>query len=237
MENGNKTFDLKVEKTIAKAPADVFRAISEGRLFMNCGADHGSLKIDFRVGGKYSIEFKAYGMKNEGEFLEIVSNQKIAFTWCQDYSSNPTPDTRVLIELKDLGGKTGVTVIHTGFSDLESKEAHQGGWTGGLEDLSQEIVNGKLRMIRKLPLTLEKAYETCKNPAVAFGLAGEVTENNPQQRIVFNSTGDSSKITLIFDPEDDNSATWLEVIHEGLASEVQQKSIRAKWENQLKNLM
>ena len=54
MKNENNShatgpYNLQVEKTILKPPAEVFRAIAEGRLFMNCSADHDSLKIDFKV--------------------------------------------------------------------------------------------------------------------------------------------------------------------------------------------
>jgi uncharacterized protein YndB with AHSA1/START domain len=232
MENANKTYDLKVEKMISKTPAEVFRAIGEGRLFENCSADHDTMKIDFKVGGKYMIQFLNYDMKNQGEFLEIVPNQKITFTWCQDYNSNPTPDTKVSIELKDVGGKTALTLTHTGFNDIESRDDHKGGWTGGLDDLSEEIINGKLRLMRKVPLTIEQLFETCKNSS---DFKGKVLESAPNQKIIL-SLNDDSKLSLLFDTEDEKSS-WLEVIHEGLKTEAQQKTYRAKWDSVLKQMM
>ena len=230
MKNENSTHDLKVEKTILKTPADVFRAIAEGRLFLNCSADQESLKIDFKVGGKYSIEFVNHHMKNKGEFLEIVPNQKIAFTWCQDYDSNPHPDTKVLIELKDLGGKTALTLTHTGFTDLENRDAHQGGWSGGLEDLGQEITNGKLRLIRKFPMTIEKLFELCQKGT----FKGQVLETVQNQKIIFN--WNETKVTLLFESDDDKDVSWLELIHEGLKDESEQKTRRADWDLLLKHL-
>ncbi len=169
-----KTYDLKVEKTIARPAAEVFRALSEGRLFQNCSADTESMKIDFRVGGKYEIHFKHVGMSTGGEFLEIVPVTKIVFTWCQDFGSNPVPDTVVNVELKEQSGKTYLTLIHSGFTDKEAMESHQGGWNGGLDDLTQEMVNGRLRFMRKIKVPVEKLYETCKNPSAFFGLMGDV---------------------------------------------------------------
>ena len=45
------THQLKLEKIINR-PRIGFRALSAGKLFMNCGAASDSIKIDFRVGGK-----------------------------------------------------------------------------------------------------------------------------------------------------------------------------------------
>jgi len=270
MANENSTYDLKVEKMILKSPAEVFRAIGEGRLFENCSADHDTLKIDFKVGGKYSIHFLTHDMKNQGEFLEVVPYQKIVFTWCQDYDSNPTPDTKVSIELKDLGGKTQLTLTHTGFTDKDNRDGHEGGWNGGLEDLGQEIANGKLRLMRKFPMTVEKLFEVCKNPSSFFGLmgdaqkgkvdfkvggkyeiptekgplSGEFLEIVPNQKIVFSwnsSCGGESptrdtKVTLLFEADDESNISWLELLHEGLETESQQKSHRAGWDSVMKRL-
>lgn len=234
MANESSTYDLKVEKVIPKTPAEVFRAIGEGRLFTNCGADHESMKIDFKVGGKYSIEFLNHNMKNQGEFLEIIPNQKIAFTWCQDYDSNPTPDTKVVIELKDLGGKTALTVTHTGFTDLENRNGHEGGWNGGLEDLSQEITNGRLRLMRKFPVPIERLYETCKNPSTFPG--AKLLETIPNEKIVFDFDHET-KVTLTFESEDKKEdGSWITLIHEGLKTESQQKAHREGWDSLLKNL-
>ncbi|MDZ4677114.1 MAG: SRPBCC family protein [Oligoflexia bacterium] len=232
MANENKMHDLIVEKTIPKNAAEVFRAIGEGRLFLNCSADTELLKIDFKVGGKYSIEFLNYNMKNHGEFLEIIPNQKIVFTWCQDYDSNPIPDTKVVIILKDVGGKTALTLTHTGFTDLENKDAHQGGWNGGLDDLREEISNGKLRLARKYSLPVEKLYEICKSPKSE--ITGDVIESVPNKKIVIKMG--ETKVTLLFDTEDDKSSSWIELLHEGLKTETQQKTQRAGWDSLLKQL-
>ena len=234
MTNENRTYDLKIEKTISQTPAEVFRAIGEGRLFQNCGADHESLKIDFKVGGKYSIEFLAHKMKNQGEFLEIIPHKKIVFTWCQDYDSNPTPDTKVLIELKDVNGKTALTLTHTGFTDAENRDGHEGGWSGGLTDMGEEMANGKLRFSRKISMPVEKLYELCNGPKSIFAGKGEATETIPNQKLVLNMG--SSKVTLLFEADDDKANSWIELLHEGLNSESKQKSQRAEWDSLLKRL-
>jgi uncharacterized protein YndB with AHSA1/START domain len=233
-KNENKTYDLKVEKTIAKTPSEVFRAIGEGRLFLNCGADQASMKIDFKVGGKYAIHFHSHGAKNGGEFLEIIPHQKIVFTWCQGFEADAKPDTTVSIELKDLGGKTALTLVHSGFSDIENKDNHQGGWTSGLNDVTEEITNGRLRMVRKISMGIEKAFAAFQSPKSNLAIHGKTLETVPNKKIVL-SLEPETKLTLLFDTDDDDThISWLEIIHEGLKTEAEQKSYRAKWDALLK---
>ena len=237
MTKENKTHMLKIEKTIATPPSDVFRAIGEGRLFVNCSADHESLKVDFRVGGKYSIEFINFGMKNCGEFLEIVPNKKIIFTWCQDYAENPIPDTKVVVELKDLGGKTALTLTHSGFTDKENKDAHQGGWTGGLDDLGAEMTEGKLRLVRKFNMPVEKLFEECKKQNSFLKIKGSIVETEKNKKLVFKCEPGHTTLTLLFETEDDGSGSWLELIHEGITKISDQMSQRGHWDTLLKTML
>ena len=66
------SYQVKVEKVIGRSVSDVFHALKQGLLFMNCRADSRSMKIDFHVGGKYHIDFWSQGKFNFGEFLEII---------------------------------------------------------------------------------------------------------------------------------------------------------------------
>lgn len=171
---------VNVEKRIARPQAEVFRAISEGRLFFNCGANQSSARIDFRVGGRYQIEWKMYGFQNQGEFTEISPHSRIAFTWTQDPTVNQTPDTQVTIDLVAEGAAaTVIRLKHTGFKDQESADDHEGGWAGGLTDLGNEMAQGKLLLIRTFPVSVAKLYEACKNPAAFLGLMGD-SSGTPQ---------------------------------------------------------
>ncbi len=266
----NKTYDLKIEKLIATSPANVFRAIGEGRLFLNCSAAHDTIKVDFKVGGKYHIDFVSYEKSNWGEFLEIIPNQKIVFTWCQDPTPGSKPDTTVTITLKEESGKTKLTLTHVGFTDLELRDAHNGGWNGGLDDLFHEMIDGRLRFSRYFETPVEKLYELCKNPASFLGalgdlsrakidfkigghyfvptekgeIKGEFLEIKPNQTIAFSwlsaPCGEAltrdTKVTLNFDTEEEGGS-WLELIHEGLMTESQQKAHRAGWDGLITKMM
>ncbi len=230
-----KTFELEVVKIIKRSAEDVFKAIGEGRIFLNCGADTETLEIDFRVGGKYSIQFLGYGMKNRGEFLEIIPNKKIVFTWCQDFSSDPTPDTRVEIELKDLGGNTEVKLVHSGFSDSENRDAHEGGWTSGITDMGREMVDGQINMTRKFKKSASELFEICKNPTDVFSNAEmDIVESKINEKLVYSLA--HSKVTLTFENDDESGGAWISLVHEGLDSDAKLQNQRSNWDMKLKKL-
>lgn len=256
------SYQLKLEKIIARPANEVFRALSLGKLFMNCGAASDSLQIDFRVGGRYLIQFRNKTLENFGEFLEIIPNQKIVFSWCQEFGPDKKPDTRVSIELFEEDAKTRLVLQHTGFKDKSVCDQHEMGWTAGLTDMSAEIQSGQLRFLRSFETSNENLYDTCQNPTRFFGLIGNMDKAQvdfrvagqfqvptecgevkgvfleiiPNQTIsmswLLGASGplQNSKVTLNFKPADNGTAK-LELLHDGLFSEDEQKAHRAGWEN------
>jgi uncharacterized protein YndB with AHSA1/START domain len=198
--------ELKIEKLIAKEAKEVFKSLKEGKLFMNCSADSNSIEIDFQVGGKYKINFKNHKVSNWGEFLEIIPNQKIVFTWCQAFGPDQTPDTKVTIELFADGQKTKLVLQHNGFKDQATCDNHFQGWNGGLNDLTSEMENGRIRLVRRYDTPLEKLFEK----VLETKLFGEVKEVVLNQKINFKSN-----VTLLFSIRDENSSA-IEILHEGL---------------------
>lgn len=110
---------------------------------------------DLRVGGKYKQEMISNGRspacKNEdaadgaagdrfphtGEYLEIVPPERLVFTW----NSHVVQNTRVTIELRDLDGKTELTLTHEFFETEIQKIQHNAGWDQCLECLVQYFEN------------------------------------------------------------------------------------------------
>ncbi|MGZ3690596.1 MAG: SRPBCC family protein [Pseudobdellovibrio sp.] len=256
------SYQVKTEKLINRSAGDVFTALKDGKLFMNCGSSSSTMKIDFRVGGEYRIDFSNHKLTNFGEFLEIIPNKKIVFTWCQSFEAGSKPDTQVAIELFEEGSKTRLTLLHTGFKTQGVADNHSGGWNGGLDDFAAQIENGRLRMVRKYDTSVEKLYATCKNPQSFFAFMGDVARGSvdfkvggqyrvptvkgqingefleivPNQKITLSwLTGCSgplknSKVSLIFSQKDSNSAS-LEVLHDGLMSDDDQRAHRSGWES------
>jgi uncharacterized protein YndB with AHSA1/START domain len=254
------SYELKIEKVIKRPVPDVFRALQEGRLFMNCSANSNSMKIDFRVGGGYLIEFANFKKTNFGEFLEIIPNKKIVFTWCQSFEEK-VPNTQVTIELFEDGSQTRLVLGHTGFKNKEVCDNHYSGWNSGLTDLAEEIQNGRIRMVRSFKAPVESLYEVCKNPESFFAFMGDLskgkvdfkvggqyqvpTQNGevkgefveivPNQKIkltwLMGCSGpmQGSFVSLLLKQKDDTTST-LELLHDGLVSEKEQKAHRSGWD-------
>lgn len=223
---------LKIEK-IFHVPAEVlYEAIGKGRLFFNCGADARASKIDFRLGGSYQIYFKGHGLTNKGEFLELVPNQRIVFSWCQEYEEDAKPDTKVTIELAKQGDKTKLTLTHEGFEDKENCNNHQEGWTSGSTDLAQELSHGILRMIRVYSLSRKDLYQCFLNKKLfqefpkGFDLGARLSEKEGLELSYKTSLG---ALTLRFDDEDEGQSS-VEILHEGIKDLATSSAYRESWE-------
>lgn len=74
---------------------------------------------------------KAKGIVHTGEYLEIITPEKLVFTW----NSPSVTNTRVTIELKDLGDSTELTLTHELLETEVLRQSHTGGWEGCLANL------------------------------------------------------------------------------------------------------
>lgn len=203
----NNMHDLRIEKLISKSAKEIFKSLQEGKLFMNCSADSNSIQIDFRVGGKYKLDFKNHKVSNWGEFLEIIPDQKIVFSWCQTFGPDQKPDTKVTIELFSEGPKTKLVLEHKGFKDKDTCDSHYQGWNGGINDMSSEMEEDKIRLVRR--------YETSVDKLKAI-----VLETKDFQ---------DSTITLQF-LEREGMTSALEIIQSGLHSDKDKVEGRKRWD-------
>src|ERR1700733_10798825 len=71
---------IDVKREISASPETVFEAIRKGALFTSTGIKDGSLKMDFREGGTYVLDWKSGG-HCEGRFTQIIPNKTVVFTW------------------------------------------------------------------------------------------------------------------------------------------------------------
>jgi uncharacterized protein YndB with AHSA1/START domain len=162
-------------------------------------------------------------LTNTGEFLEIVPDKTIVFTWCSSFEEPRTPDTRVTIELFPDGNKTRLLLVHTGFKSEDSRSKHEGGWKAGLTDLTKEVQEAQLRIVRVFEVPVAKLYEVCRERLVK----GEVLKSDSGKKIVFGLQ--STQVTLNFDEEDDGGSS-VEIIHERLNTDALIQSHRLNWE-------
>lgn len=69
---------------------------------------------------------------HHGEYLELKRPERLVFTW----NSPSVENSRVTVELRDLGGKTEVIVIHELLNTPELVESHTKGWHDCLHNLT-----------------------------------------------------------------------------------------------------
>jgi len=108
-------------------PEEVFTYLTESEkyvLWMGLSAE-----IDPRPGGIFKVDPNTIDIIF-GEFLEVVPNRRLVFTWGWKEPGHPVPagSTRVEIDLIPEGGGTRLRLTHHGVPDSMG-ERHDMGWS------------------------------------------------------------------------------------------------------------
>jgi uncharacterized protein YndB with AHSA1/START domain len=105
-----------------------------------------SAEVDLRVGGRYRLSM---GEPDggpvhtvTGEYTEVRPPERLAYTWAWE-GDPPEMDgsagTLVTVDFAEDGGRTTVTVVHTGFATEQARDLHAGGWGGCLDSLGRRV--------------------------------------------------------------------------------------------------
>jgi uncharacterized protein YndB with AHSA1/START domain len=131
--------DLVREVLIDATPETIFPLLTtvEGHLRWE-GTE---AEIDARPGGVYRVVV-AGEYVGLGEYVEVVPNERVVFTFGWDMPDNPIRpgSTRVEITLVPEGQKTRLRLVHSGLPDADAVEMHGQGWGHYLERLA--VVGG-----------------------------------------------------------------------------------------------
>ena len=94
-----------------------------------------TFKSDRKVGGKYhhTMRGEMGVLTTVGEYLEIIPNRKLVFTWGKEEREVP-PTSVVTVEFTDQDDGTLVTLTHTKLP-IELEDSHQQGWESALRHL------------------------------------------------------------------------------------------------------
>jgi uncharacterized protein YndB with AHSA1/START domain len=134
---------LTIKRRFNAAPAKVFAAWTHAeklaRWIGPAGVQSVRAECDLRVGGRYHIKMIMVDDEHDvsGVYREIVSDEKISFTWA--WKSMPERESLVTVTLKADGGGTIMTLTHEQFFDEEARDRHQHGWTGTMERLEKYL--------------------------------------------------------------------------------------------------
>jgi uncharacterized protein YndB with AHSA1/START domain len=120
------------------SPERVYEAFTNKKDLEMWKAD--DYEIEPRKGGKYKMGLESDGYAVTGEFLELVPNEKIVYSWkMTEYDENtkkPIPHwsndkpTKVTVKFEKAGNQgTKITLIHEGFPERDEQYyMHEVGW-------------------------------------------------------------------------------------------------------------
>ena len=128
--------ELVREILIDAEPETVFPFLVERDKYLRWeGTD---AEIDARPGGVFRVLVHGE-YQGAGEFVEVIPNEKVSYTFGWEQEGNPiTPgSTTVEITLHPEGAKTRLRLVHRGLPDENAVEMHGQGWAHYLERLAQ----------------------------------------------------------------------------------------------------
>ena len=118
-------------------------------------------EIDARKGGMFKMGLESDGYAVTGEFLEIVPNEKIVYSWkMNEYDekgklipnwSQETP-TKVTVKFEKAGNRgTKVTLVHEGFPEMDEQYyMHEAGWDLLAGQVFEGLPGKNSRRVRKM---------------------------------------------------------------------------------------
>ncbi len=116
---------IVVEQRIAAPPATVYKYLTESDRWVRWQGESASLEA--RPGGIFSIVM-TNGMNARGQFVELIPDQRVVFTWgWVDRPGIPPGSTTVSIELTAEAGGTLLVLTHSELPPDEAAE-HESGW-------------------------------------------------------------------------------------------------------------
>lgn len=71
----------------------------------------------------------------EGEFLEVVENERLVYTWRMVDGPSDGEESRIIVELRDVEEGTGLVFTHEGIAP-ELVNGTADGWDGMLDNLA-----------------------------------------------------------------------------------------------------
>lgn len=132
--------NLKIERTIDAKQEDVFNAWLNPemlRKFMMPAAGMSVPRVsnDPKEGGRFEIVMLAEEKEipHAGTYREIKRLDRIVFTWESPFSVD---DSTVTLTFAAVDTGTHVTLSHVRFADAETRDNHEGGWIGILDNLN-----------------------------------------------------------------------------------------------------
>jgi uncharacterized protein YndB with AHSA1/START domain len=139
--------DLRLERLLDTTPDEAFAAFTEAEAMLawyQDGPDWGVevLACDLRVGGTTTVSFGPGAERyiEEMTYGAVERPTRLAYTEVFRMPDGKSFTTDIAVTFEAQGNKTLLTIVQTGFPDVEQRDAHQGGWPGFLDRLERVVV-------------------------------------------------------------------------------------------------
>jgi uncharacterized protein YndB with AHSA1/START domain len=125
--------EIVLEQRIRASPSTVYAYLTDGDMWKRWQGVEATL--DARVGGIFSM-LMGNGMNALGEFIELIPERRVVFTWgWVDQPGIPPGSTVVEIDLRADGTDTVLVLTHRSVPDAEAAQQRIG-WTHYLPRLA-----------------------------------------------------------------------------------------------------
>ncbi len=133
--------DVVVTRLINAAPATVFSFFTDLERWTSWQGVDGEL--DLRPGGTFRIRMAGSEVAS-GQFVEVVPNRRVVFTWGWEGEDSAVPpgSTMVVIELEPDGAGTRLRLTHSSLAPPPVADHHRLGWELYLDRLAVRAEGG-----------------------------------------------------------------------------------------------
>jgi uncharacterized protein YndB with AHSA1/START domain len=140
--------ELTREILIKASPATIYGLLTVPEQHVEWNGTEAQL--DPRPGGIYRV-LMGSGHQAAGEFVEVVANERVVFTFGWDHPGHPIPagSTKVEITLIPEGDTTRVRLVHSGLP-ADAISDHTKGWDHYLDRLAIVAGGGQVEPDRPL---------------------------------------------------------------------------------------
>jgi uncharacterized protein YndB with AHSA1/START domain len=135
--------ELVREILIDASPETIFPFLTETEKWLQWEGTEGEL--DARPGGVFRVTV-AGRFPGVGEFVEVVPNERVVFTFGWDAPDHPVPpgSSRVEITLHPEDSKTLLRLVHSGLPEGDQVPQHIHGWDHYLSRLAVVASGGSV---------------------------------------------------------------------------------------------
>jgi len=124
MTNAKKTIEVKVERTIPAAPAEVFDGWLDPKIPGNPWNMAEKLLLNPEVDGFFYWHVR--GTSHYGRFTEMERPSRMQHTWVSPNTLGE--ESTVTVTFEKQGEDTRMTLVHSGLPDTEGGRGHEKGW-------------------------------------------------------------------------------------------------------------